>query len=537
MKRGRKSQDVLTLDRRVSLKASFDSGEVGILNPVTDEICTFHEVLKRPNDIIDHSPKLGSGIYGEIKAIKDENGNDVAVMKISGVIPDLINCNYSPFNSSQTEPRILNFLWDNLVATGVTPHIIAPYGTHDIVNSVTTNQLKKYAEMEKSLVYFMEKASAKTIRDFLGYTSKLHFDFYCKVLLFQVCHTLGAIFLRWPKFRHSDLKDDNVLLNHCNDTGCTRYTIYGRTFYVPCIGVTALLSDFDFACIAGSQFDNFKVIELSWDLPTYSINARENQYADLYTLVQYIRVSFREKMSDEFKEQLDELYGTFQRSTKNSYHIMPGEVYPTVKQLLLDSDLFDDFKHPRGVIHASYCADIVSPLKMEPLPVSQGDYRHCPIFRSRHPQQKVVNASLQFFSKLRAHQNAHDEDEGDAYSEPIAMRLLDWVRGAYVHLGKETEEFDIPVHDLPQEDCDECMVLIESIAQRFIEMFHVSVRWWCAVYSCAFVDACFELALIPKGQRCWKLEDWCYYWQECGETIYTPTQMLHFALQWEWLVR
>lgn len=538
MKRGRRNADVLTLDRRVFLKASFDAGEVDIINPETDEAQTYQEVLKRPDAFFTHSPKLGSGVYGHVKALKDESGNDVAVMKIAGLSPDLYGYTHSPFRSEQNEHRILNALWDELVITNITPHIVAPYGTHRLVNAVTSDQQRQHGvDMEKSVVSFMEKASAKTLCYFLGYTTKVHFDMHCKALLFQMAYTLGAIFTRWPKFRYNDFKPDNVLLNHSNDTGCVRYTIYGKTFYVPCIGVIALLSDFDFACIAGDQFDNFKVIEQSWDTPSYTINARTNHYADFYTMIQYIRVAYQEKMSDTFKAQLEELYGVFQKSARNSYHIMPGEVTPTVKELLLESDLFCDFREPKGTIRASYCVPVAT-AAAPPAVIAEkypGDARHCPILRPRNLRSKVVNASLAFFSRLNAHPDSHDNDEGDVFSEPIATRLLDVIQDVYNHVGDN--ENDLPRHALPPDECDDCMELVASIAQRFIETFHVPFRWWCAVYSCAFVDACFELAVIPKGQRCWKLEDWCFYWKECGETIYSPTQMLHFALQWEWLVR
>jgi serine/threonine protein kinase len=497
------------------------------------------ETLNEPDDLIDHSPKLGNGTYGEVKTLKNEEGEDVAVMKITGCIPNLIGYMTSPFRAEQIEPRILNALWNEFVATGITPHIIAPYGTHAIVKSVTSDQLRECVEMDQSLVYFMEKASADTLRHHLGFIDKRDFDLHCKVLIFQVAYTLGAIYSKYPKFRHNDLKDDNVLLHHSRDTGFTKYTIYGQTFYVPCIGVSTMISDFDFACISGSQFDNFKVIEQSWDTPTYNINARENHFADFFLLIHYIRLGFTSRMSKALREQLDEIYGTF-RKGYNLYHLHPADGAPSVEELLCESGLFDDFwvDSVVGVVHETYAVPTKHVASAPTLVTcGRGDVRHCPIFRPRNVHvSTLVNPSMCFFNKLVAHKEARESEQSDIYSAPVAIRLLNCVRIAYAHKGDE--ENDIPVHDLPPEDMEDCMRAIGIIARNFIESYHVPYRWWAAVFTCAFVDACYDMAIVPEGQRCWKIEDWCAFWQhDCAEAIYSPIQMLHFALEWEWLRR
>jgi len=528
---------ILTLDRRVLLKKSFDDGDVNIYNPVTDEMQTYQELLIEPNDLIHHSTKLGSGTYGVVNALKNSaGGGDVAVMKITGCVPYLIGYMNSPFRAEQIEPRLLNYLWNAFVASGITPHIIAPYGTHAIVKSVTKDQLKEDAETKSSLMYFMEKADGNTMRDYLGYVSKRDFDTHCRALLFQVAYTLGAIYMTWPKFRHNDLKDDNILLHHTHETGYTKYTIGGRTFYVPCIGVTAAVSDFDFACISGAQFDNFKVIEQSFDTPSYNINARENQYADMYILIHYIRFSFASSMSPAFKTQLDELYGTF-RKGNNSFHIHPMECAPTVMELFTTSELFDEFASAptaSAVVHETYVAKATA-YPLPQLPASPGDVRHCPIFRPRKADVKtVVNASMAYFNKLTAHAEAHDNEHGNVYSAHVATRLLNHVRIVYSY-ADEPDDSDMVPHDFLIDDKDECVDATAIIAHKFIDAFHVPFRWWAAVYTCAFVDACYDMAIVPEGQRCWRLEAWCQYWEMSGETVYSPLQLLHFTLTWEWL--
>tara|TARA_Y100000590_G_scaffold254127_1_gene285425 strand:- start:1799 stop:3817 length:2019 start_codon:yes stop_codon:yes gene_type:complete len=70
-----------------------------------------------------------------------------------------------------------------------------------------------------------------------------------RVMLFQLFHILTVLQYHLPGFRHNDLKPNNVLVNTYKPKR-NHYFVYemlGRKYYVPDIGITLKLWDFDFA--------------------------------------------------------------------------------------------------------------------------------------------------------------------------------------------------------------------------------------------------------------------------------------------------
>lgn len=537
-------EEPLSFERRVLLKRSYDLGDVPLYNPLLDENQAFDELLNEPASLIEYSPKLGNGVYGEVHAIKDDKGDNVAVLKITGCTPNSIGVMDSPFRSEHIEPRLLNWLWNTFVVTGVTPHIVAPFGKHAIVPVVTEYRKRQDDTVMSSLVYCMELASAHTLRHYLTCLEWKYFDEHLKVLLFQVFYTLGSIFLVYPNFRHNDLKDDNILLNVSSSTGYSSYTIYGKTYRIPHIGVTALIADFDMASISGSLFDNYKLMEQSWDTPSYSMNARKNQAIDMWTLIQFIRQAYRPKITSFLQARLEDVFGKYYRAIENKNRPHPEVVpdLPTVRELFEVHGFFDEFllaRHEAGPseilqgpseVYSS--SRVKLPVPIPSIPTFMGEQRECPLFKPRgSPNLKITNPSIQYFSTLKI---AYDLSEcSSPYSNHIAKRLIRHVGKAYrVPPGPKKDD---PGHGFDPELESSFMENVEAIAQDFICSFHVPYHWWCAVFTCAFVDSCYEMSIVPIGQRCWKMEEWIDFWSNCFETVYTPIQMMHFAIQWEWL--
>lgn len=266
----KKSEPVMTLEKRMLLKRSLDDGITRIFDTTDKRNRTLPDVLDNPESlfIYEKEKEAGKGAYGQVKLLQDRNDENVAVAKITGCRSILTGDPFtSPFRSEQIEPRILNFLWKHMVETRVTPHIIAPVGTHAIVNGFTEEQKKDDSELENSLIFFMERATCSDLRSHFFGLVGVEFHAQFKSLVFQVCFTLASILLRFPNFRHNDLKANNVMLHKSTNVGFTRYKIYGKTFMVPNVGCIALLSDFDLACMEGYTFDNYKTMELEWELP------------------------------------------------------------------------------------------------------------------------------------------------------------------------------------------------------------------------------------------------------------------------------
>lgn len=169
-----------------------------------------------------------------------------------------------------------------------------------------------------------------------------------------------------------------------------------------------------------------------------------------------------------------------------------------------------------------------------PVPIlssGNGMKRHVPLFRHRNTHVKISNPSIKYFASLPAENPLYESEQGSPYSNFSASRLLN-------HLSEVYDFYDDKNnigYGLEPKHKRSFLQLASDVAQEFLETFEVPYRWWCAVFMCAFQDACYELQLVPDGQRCWLMENWIEFWEAHNEADYTPDQMMHFCLQWEWL--
>ena len=252
-----RSQGSVTLASRLALKRSMDSGEGEVVDASDKRSKSLAQLIEDCDDTFDtfnKSMQLGSGVYGDVRLLSEH-----VVAKVVACGPHLLGSYLqSPFRSEQCESALLNYLWLHLVDTPmrlrsrcITPHIIAPLAKASILSGATAKTLTeadKGERIEASAVLFLERATRNDMRSYLGgIWHQETFDLHFRVLLFQLCYTLEAIYQRWPRFRHNDFHDANVLLHQVESKGHVQYSIGGRSFIVPRIGVSAMVSDFDFA--------------------------------------------------------------------------------------------------------------------------------------------------------------------------------------------------------------------------------------------------------------------------------------------------
>lgn len=532
---------MITFEKRRDLKRSADEGAVNVFDIIRKTTRrSISDVLNGEDDyetltLLEKSPELGSGTYGEAKEVSKD-----VVCKITGCGSYLLAPVHSVWRSENVEPRLIQFLWKHLVETRITPHIIAPLGlTHSIIEGATKKQKNLDNTVENSLIYFMEKATAGTVRSFFKRASAIGFDSVFLVILFQICYTLEAIYMRFPRFRHNDLKDDNIFLHKSTAQGYTVYTIHGTTFTVPNVGVTVLISDFDFACISGESFDNFKVIEQEWETPSYHINTRIDHAADLGCFMSYVRNQFTDKLSKKTRNKIALLFGESKKN--NNYHTSPKESggLPDVKEVLLNTNLFAEFVAPRRLegmeVTEIFNADVDISVDY---PVQENDTRHCPVFLPR--TNKVIDPSdLISFEMFAAWPlslyvpQTLDEEEPDDLSQGDVHRLIEKMKSLYEI--KPNPKLDLAGFGFPVVKKDLFFETVEQIGNSFIMDYYVPSRWWPAVYTCAFVDAIEEMDLCISNQVCWHFSQWCEFWKKQDEAEYTEMQMLHFALQWGWV--
>lgn len=191
------------------------------------------------------------------------------------------------------ELKMLKLL-SNFVLDIYTPHIILPIRTfHTNIKNFICKKIndKHYKEFIKKYkddelhnnvsVLISEWADQGDLLMFLKKNyHKLTLKFW-KTLFFQIISTLAIIQLKYPSFRHNDLKCNNILISTYDkqDRDYFIYMVDKMMYKIPYIGYYIGIWDFDFACIPGIV-ENSKV-NAKWT-KKINVNPVRNQYYDMH---------------------------------------------------------------------------------------------------------------------------------------------------------------------------------------------------------------------------------------------------------------
>lgn len=256
----------------------------------------FFKIINKLNSAIRY---VKSGAYGNTfkGTIYDDDKNEissyglkvVAYTKKNGSIHNI----YRPENAEINMLKLLSYF----VIKDFTPHIVLPIGIfntsikpfiEDVEDDVKNS--KKYREFIRnySKGIFHNKVSVIISewanRGDLGMFLKKHYEnlelIHWKCIFFQIISTLAKIQLKYPSFRHNDLKANNILVSKVdNGSVISLYSIEGDVYCVPGFGYFVYLWDFDFACIPG-VVENTKVYQ-EWS-QEMNITSKQNRYYDLH---------------------------------------------------------------------------------------------------------------------------------------------------------------------------------------------------------------------------------------------------------------
>lgn len=466
---------------------------------------------------------LGEGVYGQVHAMHDTLGQGVVAAKIIGCPSNLLGDPFcDPFRSEHVEPRMIQFLWQCFVVEPVqpvTPHLMAPIGKHEIVPWVVEKQQIEDENMKASCIYFMEHATSNILRNYFAPLTQTEFNVHFRVILFQVCYTMAVVQEVWPGFKHNDLHDANVCMHTTSVGGYFKYIFHGREFYIPRIGNIAIISDFDFATIPGHGFDNYKTLELEWGSPTFAINSLNDQGADLWCLVASIRDLYKRKFQSWISQELNRFFGTQRDKGKNGHRPMPYETCSSGKDIILQSSLFDDFSS--GPVEPVWETFSANHLPKDTGKVSKidmtGCMRHVPFFYGA--QDNSMNASQEMYLAWDPMDTKIDMEQSTVYVDIEGDRLLLLMSVRYTFDNEEYTEFSECVH---------------NCARSFLKRRRVPIRWWPAVFTCAWMDTVMKMSLHEPNAHGMPIEDWAMWWSNSSSTKYTPMQMLHVLLQWSW---
>jgi serine/threonine protein kinase len=104
-----------------------------------------------------------------------------------------------------------------------------------------------------------------------------------KVIIFQVLFTLAKVHEKYPRFRHNDLKINNILVELRDpkdfEGEIYKYKCNSHMYGIPYVGIQTKIWDFDFACIGGVVENN--KVNSDW-ASSLNINNRENKYYDMH---------------------------------------------------------------------------------------------------------------------------------------------------------------------------------------------------------------------------------------------------------------
>ncbi len=380
-----------------------------------------------------------------------------------------------------------------------------------------------------SVVYCMEPAAYDTLTNYLARQDRFRDHFLA--LLFQICFTMECIFIKWPGFRHNDLKDDNILVHKSAVVkGCVEYRIHGQTFWVPALGATAVLADFGLSSINGQLFDNYTMIEQEWSNPSYGINGHRNHCTDLYSLMTYLRHVHRYRLDDALSNQLAVIFGQLRKNDETFRLMCSDTTMPTMKQFLLELNIFDHFKkRPANVVATFIAPTRVAPMLSVPAYIEPSEFemRACPLMRPRQSTYEVVMrgiASATYFAQCAPLYPSHDQEMPCEFTKRSSDTIL-----AYVA--------DLPYSDQKLDPTKKNAFIknVGKVACDFLTSYHVPYRWWHAVYTCAFVDVAQMTGVHGPNDDVWGIVTWTDFWKSLNEVDYENIEILHFILQWQWI--
>jgi len=270
------------------------------------------------------------------------------------------------------ELKILKIL-SQFVIMGKTPHIVLPIFTFntsiDTFIELKTNgsiRDKKYDEFVAKYendefdnlvsILISEWADGGDLLDYIRNNIDTMKMKTWKIFIFQILSVLSVIHMKYPDFRHNDMKANNILIHNINiqtDNDYFQYEINNKQFFLPNIGHQIRIWDFDFACIKGIA-ENAKV-NLEWT-NRINITNKCNRYYDicfLFASIQSFIKNFRERCLNGGNGELldfidsivprimfDETYNILNEKGRLMYNIE----YTTPTEILLNHPFFNKFR-------------------------------------------------------------------------------------------------------------------------------------------------------------------------------------------------
>jgi hypothetical protein len=306
-----KNADLDFTNPLINLNKNIDTVNYYSNNTTNDEESTDTRIVlgKKHLNITDVMTKLNgnliyikSGGYGHTfkGVVLDENDkvtNEFAVKVVAYSKNNSYGTIYNTQRPENAEICMLKVL-SYFVIKGQTPHIILPISVFDTkitpflklqdrdkIPKNNENYTKFIENYKKGLYYddvsviISEWANSGDLSVFLKNNYKKLKLIHWKCLFFQLISTLAVIQIKFPEFRHNDLKANNILVSKTQQNSSFIYRVNNVSYSVPTIGYTIFLIDWDFAQIP-NIVDNIKLHQ-EWT-KKFNITSVQQRYYDIH---------------------------------------------------------------------------------------------------------------------------------------------------------------------------------------------------------------------------------------------------------------
>ena len=277
---------------------------------------------------------LGAGSSGiAFAGCPDAECNKRFALKLIKRKTSYDNNSYHPTN---VEIKFLEKI-KTLFTRKITPHVTLMYFhfecnlKHSILKSIyNESEIPEWKEeleeeLKENTIYptapiaVIELANGGDLQDYLKNRTNNNplADLEWNVLFFQIFHMLVVMQYHFPGFRHNDLKPNNILVNTYDkkQDHYFKYKMFGKTYYVPDIGVTLKLWDFDFA-LDNDTF-NDRVSHDTYKKVGYS--NKPNPVYDVHSFLNYLYIFNNNDLSPKIKQFIETLLPETLRGKKSKY--------------------------------------------------------------------------------------------------------------------------------------------------------------------------------------------------------------------------
>lgn len=333
------------------------------------QIKNFHDFLFKFGNNLSY---VKSGSTGHTFRLKGEDENKKSYSLAIKIVAFSKNEKYGGIHDirrPENAELLMIHILSSFVTKKATSHIVLPLSTFNAniktFVALTKDKYKEKKNYKKFLkkyekgkfhnqisILISEWANGGDLLDYLRHKSKTLKLIEWKVIFFQLISVLAVIQLRFPGFRHNDLKANNVLVQEVptrEEQNWIQYHIQKQYYIVNNTGIVLKLWDFDFACIPNLVVNS--KVDAKWT-NDINVKSKKNQYYDLHfffnTLRRYVSSLKKEKYTPkEVIEFIDRIVPNKYRKKKvlsENGRLLVDDEHTTPIKVIETDEFFEEFR-------------------------------------------------------------------------------------------------------------------------------------------------------------------------------------------------